>query len=150
MRRTGNGYEGLKIFLRILNHPLPMTKNNYGKITKCMHKTVKDVTGTIMQEACQELRVNLTGIINTAVSVDGTWQKRGGFTSLNGAVIAISIPSGKILDCEVMSRFCQGCVYIEKFKVTDPDLYQRYKNDHEYSINHEGSACKMETSGKDI
>ena len=123
-----------------------MTKNNYGKITKCMHKAVKNVTGTIMQETCQELRVNSTGIINTAVSVDGTWQKRG-FISLNGAVIAISIPSGKILDCEVMSRFCQGCVYIEKFKVTDPDLYQRYKNDHECSINHEGSACKMEMTG---
>ena len=48
-------------------------------------------------------------IVNTSVSVDGTWQK-GGFSSLNGTMAAISIDTGKVLDFEIMSRYCQACV----------------------------------------
>ena len=32
MRRIGNGYEGLKRFLMLMNHPPPMTEKNYRKI----------------------------------------------------------------------------------------------------------------------
>ena len=64
-----------------------------------------------MKEAALELRSNNNsndelGIADTGVSVDGTWQKRG-FTSLNGAVAAISMDTGRILDVEVMTRYCQ-------------------------------------------
>ena len=108
MRRIGNGYEGLKRFLRMLNHPPPMTK-----ITT---NVLKAVPKTIMNEACDEIRGPSIGIDNTGISNDGTWRKRC-FTSLNGAVVSISITTGKILDCEVMSPFCQGCVYIENPKI---------------------------------
>ena len=40
------------------------------------------------------------------VSVDGTWQ-RGGFTSLDGVLITISVDDGKIIDLECMSRYCR-------------------------------------------
>ena len=40
-------------------------------------------------------------IVDAGISVDGTWHKRG-FTSLNGAVVAVSIETGCILDVEVM------------------------------------------------
>ena len=144
-RRIGNGYEGLKRFLQLLNHPPPMTKKNYGKITSNVLKAVKDVSTTIMNEACDEIRGPSIGIVNTGVSNDGTQQKRG-FTSLNGAVASISITTGKILDCEVVSRFCQGCVYIQKFK-NNQEYYESYKNDHKCSINHVGSAPSMEMKG---
>ena len=36
-------------------------------------------------------------IVDTAVSLDGTWQKRG-ITSHNGEVVPISIRTGKIID----------------------------------------------------
>ena len=140
-RRIGNGYAGLKRFLQLVNHPPPMTKNNYGKITTAVHQAVKEVTHTIMQEASAEIRGSSADI---AVSNDRTWQKRG-FT-FNGAVVTISIPTGKILDCEVMSRFCQGCVYIDKFRNTDPELYEKYMNEHS-DMNHDGSAPKMEMVG---
>lgn len=35
----------------------------------------------------------------------GTWQRRG-HQSLNGVVICTSIDSGKIMDVEVLSKFC--------------------------------------------
>ena len=63
-----------------------------------------------MKEACDEVRSKSTGynaednvILDTGVTLDGTWQKRG-FTSYNGAVMAISIQTGKILDLEAMPR----------------------------------------------
>ena len=42
------------------------------------------------------------------VSVDGTWQ-RGFFSSLNGVVVAVSITNFKVVDVEIMSRYCQSC-----------------------------------------
>ena len=112
MRRIGNGYEGLKRFLVLMNHPPPMTEKNYRKIAYAFNKGVKEVAGTVMQNACIEIRRNSPNeIIDTAVSLDGTWQKRG-FTSYNGAVVAISIPTGRIVGMEVMSRYCQACIQI--------------------------------------
>ena len=81
---------------------------------------MKDVAEGIMKEACDEVRDLSTGytqeddsiIMDTGVTLDGTWQKRG-FTSYNGAVMAIYINTGNILDLEVMSRYCQYCVNIE-------------------------------------
>ena len=65
----------------------------------------------------------------------GTWQKPG-FTSINGAVVIISTDSGKVVDVEVMSRYCNACVMHEKLKVTDPAKYEQYKLSNECGINH--------------
>ena len=147
LRRIGNGYEGLKRFLVLMNHPPPMTEKNYRKIAYAFNKGVKEVAGTVMQDACIEIRRNSPDeIIDTAVSLDGTWQKRG-FTSYNGAVVAISIPTGRIVDVEVMSRYCQACIQIESYKSKDVALYEKYKIDHDCTINHSGSAPAMEQVG---
>ena len=42
---------------------------------------------------------------------------------------AISIETGRILDVEVRTRYCQGCINIEKFK-ENADLYEHLKLDH--------------------
>ena len=84
-------------------------------------------------------------IVDTGISVDGTWPKRG-FTSRNCAVAAISIETGRILDVEVMTRYCQWCINIEKFK-ENADLYEHLKFDHVCKSNHKGSAGKMGVVG---
>ena len=146
MRKIGNGYHGLKRFFGLMNRPHPMTENNFGKITNWFSKGVKAVAETTTQETCIEIRCGSLEVVNAGVTNDGTWQKRG-FTSYTGEVISISILTGKILDIQVMSRFCQRCVYIEKFKTIDPNLHERYKNDHHCQINHQGTASKMEMTG---
>ncbi|GFW25651.1 uncharacterized protein TNCV_1309121 [Trichonephila clavipes] len=40
-----------------------------------------------------------------AVAVDGTWQKRG-YTSLNGVVTVTSIDTGKVIDVDILSKYC--------------------------------------------
>ena len=89
-----------------------MTEKNYRKTSSVFNKSVKHVAKMVMHEAAEEIHSSNSfenDIVDTAVSVDGTWQKRG-FTSYNGAVAAISITTGRILDVEAMSRYCQGCV----------------------------------------
>ena len=41
---------------------------------------------------------------------------------MNGAVAAISIDTGRIIDVEVMSRYCQGCVNLRGIKCRESDL----------------------------
>ena len=96
-----------------------------------------------MQDACNEIhRDSPDEIVDTAVSLDRTWQKRG-FTSYNDAVVATSIPTGRIIDVKIMSRYCQACIQIESYKSKDVALYEKYKIDHDCAINHSGSAPAM-------
>ena len=62
------------------------------------------------------------GVSDVSVSVDGTWQKRG-FSSLNGVVAAISTDTVKVVDCEIMARYCKACKSNEHLKTTDPQAY---------------------------
>ena len=99
-----------------------------------------------MDEAVQEVKSKICNDIG--VSVDGTYHKRG-FTSLNGNVAAISIDTGRIVDSEMMSRYCQTCVSYQYLKKSDPDAYELFRASHEPGcmINHKGSAPAMEVEG---
>ncbi|GFV27167.1 uncharacterized protein TNCV_927591 [Trichonephila clavipes] len=63
-----------------------------------------------MTEAADEVRKrkNTSDVAECEVSVDGTWQRRG-HSSLNGCVAVLSFDTGKVLDLEVMSKWCRNC-----------------------------------------
>ena len=144
MRRVGGGYQSLKKFLYLMDHPPPMTEKNYRKLTNVYNSKIKQVAETVMTEAAVELHKTDDIIADIGVSLDGTWQKRG-FTSLNGAVAAISLDTGRIVDVDIMSRYCQGCV--NKKAAINVNKVQSKTTSHVCTINHEGSAPKMEQSG---
>ena len=124
-----------------------MTEKNYRKTTKVFCDKIKGVAETFTQEASVELHGTTPPdqIVDVDITIDGTWQKRG-FTSMNGAVAAISIDTGRIIDVGVMSRYCQGCVNLRGTKCRESYLYKSLKK-HKCTINHEGSAPKMELDG---
>ena len=65
MPRIGNGYEGLKRFLILMNHPPSMTY--------AFNMGVKEVAETVMQNACNEIRRDSPDeIFDSTVSLDGT------------------------------------------------------------------------------
>ena len=76
-----------------------------------------------------------------AVSVDGTWQKRGHF-SKTGVVFVISIRTGEVLDYELKTLHCRDDDTISTAHI-------KWENEHKDNcdINHSGSSDKMETNG---
>ena len=61
---------------------------------------------------------------------------------MNGNIAMISLESGRIIDTEPMSRYCQKCALNYKFKAADPLKYETFLALHENSCmyNHQGSA----------
>ena len=49
-----------------------------------------------------------TGVVDTVVTCDGTWSKRG-FTAAYGVVVVISWESRQVLDYEILSKRCNVC-----------------------------------------
>ena len=47
--------------------------------------------------------------VPVAVTIDGTWQMRYGFSSLLGVVFIISVDTGEVLDFEVKCKHCFEC-----------------------------------------
>ena len=99
-----------------------------------------------MIDAVKEISQSSSSIIDTAVSVDGSWQRRE-FSSLNGVVTAISIDTVKILDCEPLSRSCKECSLNLKLKESNPNAFETWKSSHLCKLNYRGSAPGMELIG---
>ncbi|GFY31634.1 uncharacterized protein TNCV_4199451 [Trichonephila clavipes] len=79
-------------------------------------------------------------MLRCGVSVDGTWQRRG-HSSLNGCVAVLSIDTGKVLDLEVMSKWCKNC------NTSKSSGKSKHVKKHQCSCNHLGSAGSMESVG---
>ena len=143
MRRCGIGHSGLQRFCGGMNMPPPVTSKNYAKLSDRLGDAVEKVAKSSMIEAAAEVKQKEGK--DVGISFDGTWQKRG-HSSLNGVAAAISITNGKVLDVEVLSRHCKGCVDHAALKITKPDEYDSWKITHNEKchLNHDGSASSME------
>lgn len=127
--------------------PPPVEQSSYDKIVSNIHAASSTVCQLSCMKAVKEEQ-QLTTEKNLdsnklTVSGDGTWKKRG-FTSLFGVSTLIGWLSGKVLDIYVKSSFCKSCEYWAS-KINTAE-YEEWKMEHEEtcSINHEGSAGKME------
>ncbi|GFS67050.1 uncharacterized protein NPIL_230011 [Nephila pilipes] len=58
-----------------------------------------------MQKVTQEAVWENGSNKNIAVAVDGIWQKRV-HTSLNGVITVTSIDTGKVIDVDILSKYC--------------------------------------------
>ena len=141
---VGQGYAGLEKICGMLNLPKPMTNNNFDLISNTFSVGAKEVAEKSMLDAANELRHG--SIADVGVSVDGTLQRRG-FLSLDGTVAAISMDNGKIIDVEIMQRYCKPCQqHKEKLTPDDFDVwYEGHKQN--WVANYEGSAPMMEVVG---
>ena len=104
-----------------------------------------------MSDAAEDIRQkagNPDGPVNTRVSVDGAWQRRG-FSSLNGNMATVSLGNGKVLDVEPLSRHCRQCKSKASLKASNIDLYNKCyeKQQKNCTLNYQGSAGIMEVVG---
>ena len=128
-----------------------MTEKNYYKLSLRFSEAVRAVALKSVTHASNEIHNNLQtdGVVDTAVSVRGTWQRRG-YSSMNGAVAAISMNTGNVLDIAAFSRYCQVCISMERFQMSDPVKYENWKQPHHCLINQVGSAPAMEVAGANL
>ena len=106
-------------FCALMNLPEPIAKRAYNNSMKTIERGCIGVTESHMSNAANELRriteeenkdqieqdKDHRKIAKVAITIDGTWQKRG-YTSKNGIVCVISVRTGKVLDYEVLSVVC--------------------------------------------
>ncbi|GFX85113.1 uncharacterized protein TNCV_4979681 [Trichonephila clavipes] len=140
MRVIGRGYSSAKKLCATLNIPC-VTKGAYRRCEKKLLAAVTSTAKDAINDAALEVRnfkkCSNTAVAECGVSVDGTWQRRG-HSSLNGCVAALSIHTGKLLDLEIMSKFCRICNTLKNSKSPV---------EHTCFCNHLGSASSMESVG---
>ena len=127
--------------------PGAITKTRYQAINDILHDAYQVVADESVisagREAYEQLEAN-TAVKDCQVSVDGTWQK-GGFSSLNGVVTALSPLTGKCLDVAVLSKICKSFQMWSK-KENHPK-YNKWKETHNCHVNHTKSSGAMESTG---
>ena len=153
------GLAGLEQFCTTMNLPPPVSKNLFYSISKMINKECKKRADTNMKCAANHLidltkercpknvEVTESGVVvcNVAVTVDGTWQKRGHSFKI-GVVFVLAVETGEILDYEIRSLYCHACV-ANKNKKQSAEEYKKWKSEHEplCRIDHKGSSDSMET-----
>ena len=156
----GLGHAGLTRLCASLDLPKPIHHKPYDKIIRDLSGNAQRLAERKMMDAAAKL-VQITKeedpsnieessegqiIANVAVTVDGTWQRRG-HSSKNGVVFILSVRTGEVLDYEVRTKYCQECVYHEKDN-KNSKFYQDWLASHtsKCCINHQGSSDSMETA----
>jgi len=157
----GLGYAGLKKMCTSFDLPKPVGKGSFNKLCTSISSAATETASSSISNAADRLfkiteKENPSNIIvlpggrkvaNVAVSVDGTWQKRG-HTSRIGVVFIISIETGEVLDFVIKSLICHVCS-AHKHLVKGSDEHKDWWATHEQNctINHEGSSDSMESQG---
>ena len=148
-RGIGCGYAPMKQWLGLMNMPYSPSQNvyqkNLKKIELASKKTFEEISqrmGPAIRKAYEEIGVtpDENGILDIAVSYDGSWQKRG-YTSHNGMASVIDLMTGYPIDFEVLSNYCNKCRIAE-----DKNVSNEWKVKHAPNCqrNFTGSAGAME------
>jgi len=141
--------------------PKPVSKKPYSKIVKDLMVNAEELSETIMAEAAKKtfqtimakdpdqiIVINGKEVAKIAVTIDGTWQRRG-YSSKYGVVFVISADTGLVLDAVVKSLYCHECTVNSSLLGDKTPEFNKWYSNHKMncSINHSGSSGKMETDG---
>ena len=123
----------MKTFSSMMNMPKPLAIASFNDINNNLHQTYIDTALDSMKSAANEVRTSIkpgaseSEMVDCHVSVSGSWHKCG-HSSMNGFVSAISPENKKVIDYQVFSKFCKGCLIWEQKKGTNE--YNHLKETH--------------------
>ena len=154
LRCLGKGFSGMKTLFSVLGLPKPMARSTFYTHHKSMCVAIKSIAKQSMANAATKvLKVNddADHPERIAVTVDGTWMKRG-FSSLHGIVFILSWQTGQVLDFHVMSKHCSSCQHWRAKRRANPvslEEFLAWKAAHQSdcTVNTASSAPGMETEG---
>ena len=127
MRTIGRGESAARMFNAIMDLPQPIS--NFQRYYPELLSATEEAAEESMQKAAEDVKSSEGKDIEA--SFDGSWQKRG-FQSNNGIFTAISVKTGKILDVECRSRYCNICNHNDG-------------SEHDCRKNHTSSSGAMES-----
>lgn len=134
MRCIGVGLAGSHTYCALMNLPPPPTK--FISHCKILKEVLEEVADESIKKAAEEAVKENSENKDIAAAFDGTLHKRG-YTSLNGVDTVTSFDTGKVLDVEVLSKYCQGCTKTKNRQGVHVGCVKNY----------EGSRGGMETDG---
>lgn len=116
MASLGKGLSSLESFCADMDMPPPMTPDVFRDNLDSIIEATSAVAQESMIQAAnlehERVGVDSDAVVDTKCMFDGTWRRRG-HASLQGGVTAISPYSGKVLNYEILNKFCKGCSYWE-------------------------------------
>ncbi|XP_005091180.1 uncharacterized protein LOC101848798 [Aplysia californica] len=119
----------------------------YGKSESLADKVFFQAANAVRQAYLSMGCVAEDGVLDIAVSFDGSWLTRG-HKSLIGIGCVIDVLTGLVLDSHVLSLHCQTCATTGQWKKTNTPLaYDAWLTEHKASgcnINYGGSSGMME------
>ena len=148
-RGIGSGYSNIKQWCGIMNMPHCLSQGGY---TKTLEKIESSSLATFnkisarsrdaIARAYHELGIepDIDGVLDIAVSFDGSWQKRG-HSSHNGVASVIDLVTGFPVDFEVLSNYCNKCKIAEGLP---DDVEWKAKHAVNCPKNFDGTANAME------
>lgn len=119
MKAIGCGHDAMERFGSVMNIPRCLSKTSFVGQVNALRQSAFAEAENSMVAAVDEIlpyyQPAEDGVVDIAVRGDGSWRKRG-YSSYHGVTTLISIISGKVIDVEVKSCFCQACSYWETRK----------------------------------
>ena len=147
--KSPGGYTALQTLCGFLNIPPPMTKKTFLETQSSVESAYIKGAEANMNAAATEVRkvdggqVTADEVVNTTISTDGTWQKRG-FSSRNGVITIIANSIGKYIDYRVKSKTCKACSY---WKGKSGAKSEKFRRIHKCPLDHTKSSGVMEADG---
>ena len=150
----GVGYGGLVKLCRHLDMSA-MTSNTYTSHVKVVASASMVATSSLLDDAVEVVRSTYIdrglstptedGIIDLAVSFDGTWMTRG-HSSKYGLGCVVEIETGLVLDFVIMSLYCHSCAgAVVRCGGAETEEYKTWKAAHtKCNINYVGPSRGME------
>ena len=127
---VGRGRSGLETFCAFMNTLPPVSPPCYSEHNQRILKAFLAEAEASQKAAASQLH-KLQGcsegeVIDVAVTCDSTWSKRGlrGFTAIYGVVVVASWDNGKVVDTEVLTKYCAECGHHENMSKES----EEYKN----------------------
>ncbi|GFR85167.1 hypothetical protein ElyMa_006020700 [Elysia marginata] len=158
---VGAGHSNLMKFAEVVGMPGMHLKTHQSHVEKIFMSVQSTFVDLVLQDARARLwrhyqehnpaAIGEDGILNVAVSFDGSWAKRG-HTSKIGFASVIEVMTGLVIDFHVMSLFCQICATTgEPLRKRNAQEYEAWLVKHKESgtctKNYEGSSGGMEKAG---
>lgn len=145
MRCLGRGLSGMTTFCEVMDLPAPVQQTSYERIQSHLIRAQKHVSTTSMKAAAS-LECKLTGSRDITCSGDGSWNTRGR-TALNGVSSLIGAESNKVIDIDVRSKDCRGCLSWKGPTDTPEFVLWEEKHQETCTKNHTKASGQMEADG---